>query len=288
MFLAATLVLVLCFSAPLFELVRFAVRSDLYSYVVLMPVVSLYLVWLKREGLRVGGAPLPKPAAAFWIAGVLVLASLWLAGRSRTPLTVEDHLAFTTLSFLLLLAGNGCCFLGRDILRVCAFPFALLVFMIPWPTFMRESIVRFLQYGSALTAHALFSLTGTVFDRQGLVFYLPGIPLEVAPECSGIHSSLILLITSLLAGSLFLRSPWKRAWLAVAVIPLGLLRNGFRIFTIGQLCIHIGPQMIDSPIHHKGGPIFFVLSLFPFFLLLLALQRFDRSGREDRLKTPGS
>jgi exosortase C (VPDSG-CTERM-specific) len=288
MFLAATLVLGICFSAPLFNLVRFAVRSDLYSYVVLMPLVSLYMVWLKREQLQFGGAPFPKSAAVFWIAGVAVLAGHWLAGHSRTPLTAEDHLAFTTLSFLLLLAGNGCCFLGRGILRVCAFPLGLLVFMIPWPTFMQESIVRFLQYGSALAAHALFSLTGTVFDRQGLIFYLPGIPLEVAPECSGVHSSLILLITSLLAGSLFLRSPWKRTVLAIAVIPLGLLRNGFRIFTIGQLCIHIGPQMIDSPIHTKGGPIFFVLSLVPFFLLLLALQRSDRAGREARPKTHGS
>src|SRR5262249_56535760 len=35
---------------------------------------------------------------------------------------------------------------------------------------------------------------------QGLVFDLPGFSLEVAPECSGIHSTLVLFITSLLAG----------------------------------------------------------------------------------------
>jgi exosortase/archaeosortase family protein len=57
------------------------------------------------------------------------------------------------------------------------------------------------------------------------------------------------------------------------VIPLGLLRNGFRVWVIGELCVRIGPQMIDSPIHHRGGPVFFVLSLVPLFLLLLYLSK---------------
>jgi len=60
------------------------------------------------------------------------------------------------------------------------------------------------------------------------------------------------------------------------VIPLALLRNGFRVFVLGQLCIHISPRMIDSPIHHRGGPIFFVLSLVPFFLLLWLLKRSEK------------
>jgi len=52
------------------------------------------------------------------------------------------------------------------------------------------------------------------------------------------------------------------------VIPLGILRNGFRILVIGMLCVFVGPHMIDSPIHHRGGPLFFALSLVPLFILL--------------------
>jgi hypothetical protein len=33
--------------------------------------------------------------------------------------------------------------------------------------------------------------------------------------------------------------------------------------------------MIDSVIHHQGGPLFFVLSLGPMFLLLWWLRRHD-------------
>ena len=154
MFLAATLVLALCFSAPLFELVRFAVGSDLYSYVVLMPVVSLYLVWLEAGAAASRGRIGPKAAAAFWIAETWCWRAIGWPGRSEPPLTVEDHLAFTTLAFLLLVAATAAVFSGGRFCASAPSPFTLLVFMIPWPTFVRESIVGFLQYGSALAAHA--------------------------------------------------------------------------------------------------------------------------------------
>jgi exosortase C (VPDSG-CTERM-specific) len=152
--------------------------------------------------------------------------------------------------------------------------------MVPLPVFLMTGIETFLQHGSAGVAYALFRIAGTTVFYQNLSFDLPGISLRVAPECSGIHSSMALLITSVLGGYFFLRSPVRRWILALAVIPLALLRNGFRVFVIGELCVHISPDMIDSYIHHHGGPIFFVLSLVPFFLLLLLLLKADhRAGK---------
>ena len=129
------------------------------------------------------------------------------------------------------------------------------------------------KLASADVANVLFIATGTPVLRDGTVFLLPGIAIEVAKECSGIRSSLVLFITSLLASYLFLRSPWRRASLVAAVIPLGLLRNGVRILTISLLCVHVGPQMINSVIHRRGGPFFFTASLIPLFLLLWWLRR---------------
>ena len=61
--------------------------------------------------------------------------------------------------------------------------------------------------------------------------------------------------------------------LVAAVIPLGILRNGLRILFIGLLCVHVGPEMIHSVFHRRGGPPFFVLSLIPLFVLLWWLRR---------------
>ena len=108
--------------------------------------------------------------------------------------------------------------------------------------------------------------------RDGTTLALPGIVLRVAQECSGIRSSWVLFITSVLASHLVLQSPWRRIVLVTLVIPLAIVRNGFRILVIGLLCVHIGPHMIDSIIHHRGGPLFFALSLVPLFLLLSWLR----------------
>ena len=155
----------------------------------------------------------------------------------------------------------------------------------PLPAIVVSWIVAVLQSGSAAVARGFFALTGTPFFQDGLVFQLPGISIEIAPECSGIHSSLVLFITSLVASYLFLYTPWKRAVFILAVIPLSILRNGFRVYTIGELCVHIGPHMINSPIHRKGGPLFFALSLIPLFLLLVVLQKSERVGGRSNAKS---
>lgn len=279
-FFTAAAILALCFGKPLYDLMRLAANSDLYSYIPLIPMISAYLIWSQRKNLPRLSEPAVKLAALFFAGGLAAIAGYWLAARSSS-LAYEDYLALTILAFLLFFTSICCLLLGKEVLRAIAFPITLLVFIIPFPQFFLQWIENFLQHGSAAVASGLFKLSGTPFFQEGLTFQLPGINLEVAPECSGIHSSLVLLITSLLAGHLFLRSPWKRAILFLAVIPLALLRNGFRVFVIGQLCIHIGPEMIDSPIHHHGGPIFFIVSLIPFFLLLIFLIKSERVSKKN-------
>jgi exosortase C (VPDSG-CTERM-specific) len=281
-FVLATIVLALCFSRPLYDLIRFAVGSGLYSHILLIPLVSVYLIWIARPAWPDPSAPARRLALGLGAAGLGLLALYGFAGSAHFRLGQEDRLAFTTLSFLLCFAGICCGFLGRNTLRTVAFPLGFLLCMVPFPAFLLEGIVSFLQSASASAAHALFQLAGTPVYRNGMEFRLPGMSLEVAPECSGIRSTLVLFITSLLAGYLFLRSPVRRAALAAIVIPLAIFRNGLRIFTIGQLCVHISPDMIHSPIHRRGGPVFFVLSLIPFFLVLYFLRRSEAKTKPAR------
>jgi len=260
------------FGPVLYELVRFALASDLYSHTLLMPVAAGYFVWLARPDL-------PAPGRANWLpalllavlAGCLVVWSLGVLGSRGW--SVEDRLAARVGAYVMLLAAAGFALVGAHGVRAVAFPLGLLLFAFPMPTALTKGIEVFLQHGSAEVAHLLFNLSGTPNFRTDLLFQLPRISLMVAPECSGIHSSLALFITSLVAGKLFLRASWRRVLLAVIVVPLALLRNGFRILTLGLLCVHIGPQMINSVIHHQGGPIFFALSLVPFGALLWWLRR---------------
>jgi exosortase C (VPDSG-CTERM-specific) len=284
-FALATIVLALCFAVPLYDLTWFAATSEFHSYILLIPFISAYLVWLKKGSIPICSQPARKASLVFLTSGLVVLIAYRLFLRPHVKLMEDDYLAVMMISFLLFFFGICGLFLGREMLRATAFPLGLLIFIVPIPVFAMPSIDFFLQHGSAAATQGFFSLSGTPFLRSGLTFQLPGISIQVGPECSGIQSSMVLLITGLVAGYLFLRKPWNRALLALLMIPLGLLRNGFRVFTIGELCIHIGPQMINSPIHRKGGPIFFALSLIPLFILLVMLLKYERARGKSKSRT---
>ena len=286
-FAVAAALLTLGFAVPLWCLFRNAVSDDLYSYIPLMPAVSGYLAWLQKSGLTQSSPPAKWTAALFWVVGAAGATGYILLARTASPATIWNSLALGTFAWLTCLVGLGWWFLGRAAMRALAFPFCVLFCMVPFPVPVRDGMEAALQHGSALVAEWMYLLSGTPVLRDDVSFRLPGFSLRVAPECSGIHSTWILLITSLVAGHLILRRPWRRAVLCLVVIPLALLRNGFRVFVIGELCVHVGPQMIDSPIHHHGGPLFFVLSLVPFFLLLYYLRKregTDVAGQEPRLE----
>ena len=261
---------------PLYRLAGFAFHSDLYSHILLIPFIGVYLAYSTRDNIVQTASP--DRTAGFLLLGFgAALAVGYLAvAASGLVLQTQDYLACLILSFVFCIAGLFGIFLGAKTLRALAFPLGFLVFMAPLPLFLEGAITDLLQEGSAATALMLFRLCGTPVFYTHLVFKLPGILIEVAPECSGIHSSLVLFITSVLAGFFFLRSPSKRAILALVTLPLAIFRNGFRILIIGELCVRVGPDMINSYIHRRGGPFFFALSLIPFSALLWWLWRSDR------------
>lgn len=278
-FAIAAGVLVAAFSPALYQLFQLSLENSLYSHIPLIPAVSVFLVWIDRQRLPHVARPDFARAGLFGLGGLGLLAGYWLCVQNGVALTEDDFLSFTISAFVLSLSAVGSVFLGRPMVTAMAFPLAFLVFMVPFPSGMEVAIETFLQYGSAWVAYLFFKVTGMPVFMDNLYFQLPGFNMHVAPECSGIHSSLALLIVSLVAGQLFLRSNWRRSALAVFVIPLALLRNGFRIFVIGQLCVRISPEMIDSYIHRQGGPIFFALSMIPFSFVLFYLYRAERKAR---------
>jgi exosortase C (VPDSG-CTERM-specific) len=259
------LVLSLCFLGPFKSLVLLALNDDLHSHLFLVPFIAAYILYIIRDQL-------PKTYRASLPGGIFILiigiAFLIIATRWQTY-----SLTANILSFVCFVAAGGFIFLGSQWMKAAAFPVAFLLFLTPLP----DPVVQWLENASKLAsadcAGFFFSLTGVPVLRNGTVFQLPGIVIEVAQECSGIRSSFVLLIASILASYLFLRRPSYRLALVLVAIPLGVLRNGFRVTVIGLLCVWFGPQMIHSVIHKHGGPLFFVLSLIPLMAILWLLRR---------------
>jgi exosortase C (VPDSG-CTERM-specific) len=263
--------LALLFAKPLFGLARFALNSDTFSHIILIPAIVAYLASLRwKTAIQTFKESQPAVIALLAL-GALLLPVAWLFARAP-----ETRLCLYILSFVCFVYAAAVRFLGVAAVRELAFPFALLLFMAPLPPVIMHWVEFFFQHASAMTAAVMIKVSGLPAMRDGLILFLPGLTIQVAQECSGIRSTLVLFITSLVAGYLLLRRPRDRAILAAAIIPLAILRNGFRIFSLAWLSVEVNPNVIDSALHHRGGPIFFALSLIPLFLLLLLLRKLEK------------
>jgi exosortase len=173
---------------------------------------------------------------------------------------------------LLWLSGFAL-FFGREALKNGRFPLLFLCLTIPFPVVLLNHSIYFLQRGSADIAEMIFDLVGVPALREGFVFHLAHFNIEVAKECSGIRSSLALLILALVAGHLLLRTPWKQVVFVIAGLLIMVVKNGVRIATLTILAEYVDPGFLFGRLHHGGGVVFFLLGLVLLLPILWLLQR---------------
>ena len=251
----------------LFSLVR---ENDTFSQIPLIPLLSLYLVYDNRAAIfaelsigRILGPALIIPGIVLIAIGKL---NLWQLGST-------NMVSLLMLAAFLVWLGAFGLFFGARAFRIACFPLFFLLFMIPIPEPALSKIIYLLQAGSSEMVELFFRMAGVPYLRQGFVFELPGVAIRVAEECSGIRSSLALLITTVLASHFFLRTNWKRLLLCVVVVPIVIFKNGLRIATLSMLAIYVNPGFLYGRLHHQGGFVFFIIALLPMALVLRLLQK---------------
>ena len=247
--------------------------NDTFSQIPLIPLVSAFLIYEKRNSIFV-------EISFGWLSGVaLMTPGLFLLSVVRlNPSGFSSPNLVSLLMFAIFLVWLGAFLLlfGMRAFRAACFPLLFLLFMIPIPEPALSKIIYLLQAGSSAMTETFFGIARVPYHRQGFVFDLPGFAIRVAEECSGIRSTLALLITTTLAAYLFLKSPWKRLILCVAVVPIAVFKNGLRIATLSTLAVYVDPAFLTGNLHHHGGVVFFLIALLPLALLLKLFQRSER------------
>jgi exosortase len=258
---------------PVREYLYWTYKSQYYTHIVLIPLVSAYLVFTRRREIfeKIGYAFAPGCAVAGLGLLLLALAAILGSGWGR-----NDYYALVACSTVLIVIGAFIALFGLRAFGAARFPLLFLAFMVPLPTVVEYWAIRILQLGSAEVVGALFPLSGVPVLRDGCVFQLPGIAIEVAPQCSGIRSSLALVITCVLAGHMFLRTTWKKVALVLAVIPITMFKNGIRIVTLSLLGVYVDRGFLTSSLHTDGGILFFILALLLMAPILFVLRKSER------------
>lgn len=269
-FAAFSLVMLVTFHDPLHKLISFSFSSHLFFYILLIPFVSLYFFCVRKEKI------FSNVTYSFPAGGLITLAGivLYLIEKKIGPLVgPADSLSVMAPSFLLTWVGGFIFFYGIQAFRQALFPLAFLLLMVPIPSVILEQIIVILQKCSAETAGWIFNMTGLPVQKDGFVFSLSQVEIEVAKQCSGIRSSLYLFITSLVFSQLYLKTPTRRALLILSVIPITIFKNGLRIVTLALLGNYVHEAILSSDLHRRGGIPFMIVAVILLSVVVKWLQK---------------
>jgi exosortase len=258
---------------PLAATFALALQNDAYTHVLLVLPVSAALIFAR------GGSRPWRPKPNFRIGSLLLFLALLIGsiGWFRTGNVGEDvQLSVYMLAIVTWWIGAFVCFFGSRNAQQYIFPLCFLLWMVPFPEFIVGRIVSYLQQGSAAAANMLFVAAGVPVRQDGVMLSVPGLKIEVAKECSSIRSSLMLVVTSMVMAQLMLRTTWGKTLAILAAVPLSVVKNGVRVFTLSMLTIYVDPGYLSGRLHHQGGIVFFLLALGVEFAMLCLIGRLER------------
>jgi exosortase len=242
------------------ELAALSLSADAYSYILLIPVIGAFVLYLERRRIFVR----PGTTRSLVIAALPAAGALGIFGLLATRIVIAPAqyvLSIEVVTIVLTWAAVFALCYGAPALRAARFPFLLLLLLVPMPSNWMERIVTALQWGAAEAAYTLFQLTGVPIFRTGVNFELPIVGIEVARECSSIHSACALFITGLLVGHLFMRSLWAKVCLTFLTLPIAMFTNAVRIVTLWSLATKVDIGFLYGNLHHNGGILFSLIAL---------------------------
>lgn len=278
LFLIFVLLSLAVFSVPVRQLMVLSQRNDFYSYIPLIPLVSgFFLYWGRKHIFSHTEYNFLAGFVVTLIGGAIGLTEM--VGTGRLPvLIVAGWLTWVGLFIL---------FFGSRAFKAAVFPLFFLLFMVPLPYWLvQKPVMHILQNASSEVVGVLFSLIGVPAVRDGHVFHLPGLSIEVAEGCSGIRSGISLLITSVIAVKLFLRTAWVRSLAVITMLPVAVLLNGTRIVTLSALGLYVDARLLRGDLHMDGSKPWFGLSLLVLWVVIVLLRKIESTQTVDYANEP--
>jgi exosortase len=249
-------VLLLSYAPVLWRLVRQWDEDPDMGHGFFVPMVVGFIVWQKRAEL------LALPMSPNWWGLAVVLCG----GLQLYIATLGAELFLARTAFVVSVVGIVLLLGGTTWVRTLAFPLFLLLFMIPIPTVVYNSITFPLQLLASRVSTQALDLMQIPVLREGNVLELAEQKLSVVEACSGIRSLLSLTFLSLVYGYFFESKVWMRVALFVSTIPIAIVANASRVTLTGVLTEY-KPELAEGFFHTASGWVIFMVALAILILL---------------------
>ncbi len=238
-----------------------------YSHGFLIPIISAYAIWRRRDRLR---SIRPEPRLALGGCLMVVAVLMLFAG------ILGAELYITRISMLLSIVALTLYFGGAGWLRELAFPIGLWLLALPVPYIVFNQVALPLQYIASDYATRAIKLFGIPALREGNIIELAQMKLQVVEACSGIRS-LVSLATLAVVYAYFTESKWwRRITLVALVVPIAIMANAARVAGTGVMAHLRGIRAAEGFMHWFSGWVVFLVAVLILLASAQSLNLFER------------
>lgn len=236
-----------------------------FSHGWLIPVVSIGVIWWKREEL----AAAPRRISYTGLFAVVCSLMLhYIGAKAQQP-------RLSTMGFIGLTWSIPFYLFGWQVAKFLIFPCAYLIFCIPlnfldtitYPLKMfvsvaTEFILNGLGIGVIRDGSQIFSVAGQhVALESGRQVWQPMFQFNIDDPCSGLRSLLALTAITAVYAYVTQRTLVRKWLLFLASFPIAVLGNMARILTIGLMAQGFGQKVATGLYHDYSGYIFFPVAI---------------------------
>jgi len=249
--------------------------SEYYSHIPALYLTFCAILVYERSKIFPESRFSPYPGALIIGSSAVIFAFIKSGIIALSPNDLCSALAF---SLLIYTAGAFLFCFGPAAFRKAAFPLSLLILSIPIPDFLLAPISVVMRAESAAAASIILGFFNIFPVRDGFFLRLPEITVEVAEQCSGMRSSIAILIISVLYGRYCLKTYIARAALIALAVPALPVKNGVRIAALMALSAYWKKEVLSGPLHTSGGLVFFGIALLWLIVVLYALIKIEKAA----------
>jgi len=177
-----------------------------------------------------------------------------LASRSGT-------LVASGIALILTLIGAIGFICGKQRLARVAGPIALLVLVVPLPSYVVGEFSWHLKSVAGATSGGILGFLGVPVYLDGNLLHLPNYVLEVKQACSGSRSIFALLALACVLGLSTNTKFWARTMLVAAAPCLAIGANVIRIVGTGLIARKWGSVASSESLHAAWGIAVFLIAV---------------------------
>lgn len=240
-----------------------------YTHGFLIPPISAVIVWQRRSEL-LDISPCPSGWGYVFLAGASALIML----GAFLGFAVFGH-----LSLVPMLLGIVLTLLGPRHLKLLWFPILFLLFMIPIPPSITQSVTLDLKLFATSCAVGLARLATLPVIHDGSFVHFRNDHLLIGDVCGGLRSLIALLAIGALSAYFSKGRMWARLMTLAISGPIAVAANVSRILLLCVVAYFWGSDVATGTVHDISGVLIFVVAFILFFMAEALLRRLAPLGK---------